>query len=236
MLLLPTANFLNKTCPHICYLMTFKDVALVSLRRRNCLIHHIVLTQCVKLKIAYSILFGPHRRIVHAKFNACTWFKIWNDGRTGTYRTTHTRTHKHIISLAYFFPFNVCTWFKIWNDGRTGTYRTTHTHTHTHTHKHIISLTYFFLLMYAPDSKFEMTDARERIEPHIHTQTRNFIISLFYIYIYIFYYIIYYIYILYIYIFYYSYIYIYDIRSLRVNNLTLILLTWRKWWANNASK
>jgi hypothetical protein len=29
--------------------------------------------------------------------------------------------------------------------------------------------------------------------------------------------------------------YIYDIRSLRVNNLTLILLTWRKWWANNAS-
>ena len=32
-------------------------------------------------------------------------------------------------------------------------------------------------------------------------------------------------------------IYIYDISSLRVNNnLTLILLTWRKWWANNASK
>ena len=30
--------------------------------------------------------------------------------------------------------------------------------------------------------------------------------------------------------------YIYDIRSLKVNNLTLILLTWRKWWANNASK
>ena len=30
--------------------------------------------------------------------------------------------------------------------------------------------------------------------------------------------------------------YIYDIRSLRVNDLTLILLTWRKWWANNASK
>jgi hypothetical protein len=35
----------------------------------------------------------------------------------------------------------------------------------------------------------------------------------------------------------YIYIYIYDISSLRVNNLTLILLTWRKWWApNNASK
>jgi hypothetical protein len=30
--------------------------------------------------------------------------------------------------------------------------------------------------------------------------------------------------------------YIYDIRSLRVNDLTLILLMWRKWWANNASK
>jgi hypothetical protein len=30
--------------------------------------------------------------------------------------------------------------------------------------------------------------------------------------------------------------YIYDIRSLRVNDLTLILLTWRKSWANNASK
>jgi len=31
--------------------------------------------------------------------------------------------------------------------------------------------------------------------------------------------------------------YIYDISSLRVNNLTLILLTWRKWGApNNASK
>jgi len=31
--------------------------------------------------------------------------------------------------------------------------------------------------------------------------------------------------------------YIYDIRRLRVNDLTLILLTWRKWWApNNASK
>jgi len=27
----------------------------------------------------------------------------------------------------------------------------------------------------------------------------------------------------------YIYIYIYDIRSPRVNNLTLILLTWRKW-------
>jgi len=32
------------------------------------------------------------------------------------------------------------------------------------------------------------------------------------------------------------YIYIYNISSLRVNDLTLILLTWRKWWANNASK
>jgi len=32
-------------------------------------------------------------------------------------------------------------------------------------------------------------------------------------------------------------IYIYIISSLRVNDLTLILLTWRKWWApNNASK
>ena len=32
-------------------------------------------------------------------------------------------------------------------------------------------------------------------------------------------------------------IYIYDISRLRVNNLTLILLTWRKWWApNNASR
>jgi len=31
--------------------------------------------------------------------------------------------------------------------------------------------------------------------------------------------------------------YTYDISSLKVNNLTLILLTWRKWWApNNASK
>ena len=30
--------------------------------------------------------------------------------------------------------------------------------------------------------------------------------------------------------------YIYDIRSLRVNDLTIILLTWRKLWANNASK
>ena len=31
--------------------------------------------------------------------------------------------------------------------------------------------------------------------------------------------------------------YIYDISSLKVNNLTLILLTWRKWWVpNNASK
>jgi len=34
----------------------------------------------------------------------------------------------------------------------------------------------------------------------------------------------------------YIYIYIYDISSLMVNDLTLILLTWRKWWANNASK
>jgi hypothetical protein len=33
----------------------------------------------------------------------------------------------------------------------------------------------------------------------------------------------------------YIYIYIYDISSRRVNDLTLILLTWRKWWANNAS-
>jgi len=31
-------------------------------------------------------------------------------------------------------------------------------------------------------------------------------------------------------------IYIYDISSLRVNDLTLILLTWRKWWATNANK
>ena len=31
--------------------------------------------------------------------------------------------------------------------------------------------------------------------------------------------------------------YVYDISRLKVNNLTLILLTWRKWWApNNASK
>ena len=31
--------------------------------------------------------------------------------------------------------------------------------------------------------------------------------------------------------------YIYDISSLRVNDLTLILLTWRKWWTpNNATK
>jgi len=31
--------------------------------------------------------------------------------------------------------------------------------------------------------------------------------------------------------------YIYDISHLKVNNLTLILLTWRKLWAlNNASK
>jgi hypothetical protein len=32
------------------------------------------------------------------------------------------------------------------------------------------------------------------------------------------------------------YIYIYDISHLRVNDLTLILLTWRNSWANNASK
>jgi len=33
------------------------------------------------------------------------------------------------------------------------------------------------------------------------------------------------------------YIYIYDISRLKVNDLTLILLTWRKWRApNNASK
>ena len=30
--------------------------------------------------------------------------------------------------------------------------------------------------------------------------------------------------------------YIYDISNLMVHDLTLILLTWRKWWANNASK
>jgi len=31
--------------------------------------------------------------------------------------------------------------------------------------------------------------------------------------------------------------YIYDISRLKVNNFTLILLTWKKWWApNNASK
>jgi len=30
--------------------------------------------------------------------------------------------------------------------------------------------------------------------------------------------------------------YIYDISSLRVNDLTLILLTWRKWTSNHASK
>ena len=30
--------------------------------------------------------------------------------------------------------------------------------------------------------------------------------------------------------------YIYDISSLMVNDLTLILLTWRKWWATNASE
>jgi len=35
----------------------------------------------------------------------------------------------------------------------------------------------------------------------------------------------------------YIYIYVYDISTLRVNDLTLILLTWRKWLApNNASR
>ena len=34
----------------------------------------------------------------------------------------------------------------------------------------------------------------------------------------------------------YIYVYVYDINSLSVNDLTLIQLTWRKWWANNASK
>ena len=35
----------------------------------------------------------------------------------------------------------------------------------------------------------------------------------------------------------YIYIYIYNISSLKVNDLTLILQTWRKWWTpNNASK
>jgi len=34
---------------------------------------------------------------------------------------------------------------------------------------------------------------------------------------------------IYIYIYIHIYIYIYDISSLRVNDLTLILLTWRKW-------
>ena len=39
------------------------------------------------------------------------------------------------------------------------------------------------------------------------------------------------------YIYIYIYIYIYDTSSLRVNDWTLILLTWRKWWnPNNASK
>ena len=34
-----------------------------------------------------------------------------------------------------------------------------------------------------------------------------------------------------------SYIYIYDVSTLRVNDLTFILLTWRKWLApNNASR
>ena len=39
-----------------------------------------------------------------------------------------------------------------------------------------------------------------------------------------------------VYIYIYIYIYIYDISDLMVNDLTLILLTWRKWCANNASK
>jgi len=30
--------------------------------------------------------------------------------------------------------------------------------------------------------------------------------------------------------------YMYDICSLKVNNLTLILLTWSKWWTNKANK
>ena len=34
----------------------------------------------------------------------------------------------------------------------------------------------------------------------------------------------------------YIYIYIYDISSLKVNDLTLILLTWRKRWTNNPRK
>ena len=34
---------------------------------------------------------------------------------------------------------------------------------------------------------------------------------------------------IYIYIYTYIYIYICDISSLRINDLTLILLTWRKW-------
>jgi len=35
----------------------------------------------------------------------------------------------------------------------------------------------------------------------------------------------------------YIYIYIYEISNLGVNDLTLILLTWRKWWTpNNSSK
>jgi len=42
---------------------------------------------------------------------------------------------------------------------------------------------------------------------------------------------------IYIYIYIYIYTHTYDISSLSVNDLTLILLTWRKWWApNNASK
>jgi len=30
--------------------------------------------------------------------------------------------------------------------------------------------------------------------------------------------------------------YIYDISRLKVNNLTLILLMWRKWWAPNNAR
>jgi len=40
----------------------------------------------------------------------------------------------------------------------------------------------------------------------------------------------------YVCIYIYTYIYIYDISSLRVNDLTLILLTWRKRTPNNARK
>jgi hypothetical protein len=40
---------------------------------------------------------------------------------------------------------------------------------------------------------------------------------------------------IYIYIYIYMYVCMYDVSSLRVNDLTLILLTWRKWTPNNAS-